>query len=151
MCPPALCMLILSPHCFVSCLELLLASPSQSTLAGLPFCQRMFATSRCLCGHILPSRVSTLHSSESRLGWDQWHVVDELSGLISARPKWLGVCTGYCGVLKCSGDASGCCSLLEQTSFLTSDAILGFAFFSLLCSLTLCLTFRQTLFFWIWQ
>lgn len=130
--PPALRMLILSPHCFVSCLELL-ASPSQSTLAGLPFCQRMFAVSRCLCGHILPSRVSTLQSGESRLGWDRWHVVDELSVLVSVRPKRLGVCTGCCGVLGCSGHAPGCYSLLEQTSFLTS---------------TPCLTFRQTLFFW---
>lgn len=141
-------MLILSPHCFVSCLELL-AGPSQSTLAGLPFCQRMFATSRCLCGHILPSGVSTLQSSESRLGWDQWHVVDETSVLISTRPKWFGVCTGCCGVLECSGDALGCYGLLEQISFLTSDAILPF--FSSLCSLTPCLTFRQTLFSWIWQ
>lgn len=133
--PPALRMLILSPHCFVSCLELL-ASPSQSTLAGLPFCQRMFAASRCLCGLVLPSCVSTLQSNEHRLGWDHWHVVAELSALISICPKWLGVCTGWRGVLGCSGDAPGCYGLFEQTSFLPS---------------TPRLTCRQILLFWISQ
>lgn len=90
----------MSPHCFVSCLELL-AGPRQSTLAGLPFCQRMFAASRCLCGLVPLSRVSTLQSNERRLAWDRRRVVAELSGLISIRPKWLSVCTGRCGVPGC--------------------------------------------------
>lgn len=125
----------MSPHCFVSCLELL-ASPSQSTLAGLPFCQRMFAASRCLCGLVLLSRVSTLQSNERSPGWDRRRVVAELSVLISTRPKWLGVCTGWCGLLGCWGDALGCYGLFEQTSFLPS---------------TLLLPYRETLLFWIWQ
>jgi len=128
-------MLILSPQCFVSCLELL-ASPSQSTLAGLSFCQRMFAASRCLCGLILLPRVSTLPSAERRLGWDRWHAVAELSVLISSRPKWLSVCTGWCRVLGHLGDALGCDSLFEQISFLPSTPLL---------------TYRQALLSSIWQ
>lgn len=109
-----------------------LGYPSTRTLAGLPVCQRMFAESRCLCGLVLLSHVSTLWSGERRLGWEHQHAVV----LLSICPQWLDVCVGQCGVLLCSGDALGCLGLFEQTSFLPSTPLL---------------THRQTPVFCVWQ
>lgn len=65
-----------------------LGYPSARTPAGLPVCQRMFAESRCLCGLVLLLHVSTLRSSERRLGWEHRHAV--LS--VSICPRMMAEC-----------------------------------------------------------
>lgn len=67
-----------------------LGYPSTCTPAGLPVCQRMFAESRCLCGLVVLSHVSTLWSSEHRLGWEYCFVSFHLSPMAECvcRPVW---------------------------------------------------------------
>lgn len=110
-------------------------SPSQTTLGGLPspsgclLCPgASVASSSSLC-------VSTLQSSEHRLGWDSWHVTAELSVPDFNASQMAQCLYRLVWVPGCSGDALGCYSLSDQNS------VLPFPPSSKL----------QTLLLWIWQ
>lgn len=121
-------MLILSPPCFVSSLQLLATPAHVPLLASLSASGCLLSPGACVASS--SSRMSA-HCGAVSTGWAGNTVLS-----VSICPRWLNVCAGQCGMLLCSGDALGCLCLFEQTSFLPSIPLL---------------THRQTLLFCVWQ
>lgn len=125
-------MLILSPPCFVSCLQLLATPAHVPLLASLSASGCLLSPGACVASS--SSRMSA-HCGAVSAGW-AGNTGMQFCQFPSVPSWWLNVCADQCGVLLCSGDALGCLHLFEQTSFLPSTPLL---------------THRQTPLWCVWQ